>query len=55
MPIGEFPILEVIVRQLARCGFSRITMAVNHQAELIKRRFPGWRQVGTANRLFARA
>jgi NDP-mannose synthase len=36
MPIGEFPILEVIVRQLARCGFGRITMAVNHQAELIK-------------------
>ena len=36
MPIGEFPILEVIVRQLARCGFDRITMAVNHQAELIK-------------------
>ena len=32
MPIGEFPILEVIVRQLARCGFDRITMAVNHQA-----------------------
>ena len=35
MPIGEFPILEVIVRQLARDGFDRITMAVNHQAELI--------------------
>ena len=36
MPIGEYPILEVIVRQLAAHGFSRITMAVNHQAELIK-------------------
>lgn len=36
MPIGEFPILEVIVRQLARHGFSHITMAVNHQAEIIK-------------------
>src|SRR5713226_3208143 len=36
MPIGEFPILEVIVRQLVRFGFDRITMAVNHQAELIK-------------------
>jgi NDP-mannose synthase len=36
MPIGEYPILEVIVRQLVRAGFSRITMAVNHQAELIK-------------------
>jgi len=36
MPIGEFPILEVIVRQLAHFGFSHITMAVNHQAEIIK-------------------
>jgi NDP-mannose synthase len=36
MPVGEFPILEVIIRQLARCGFSRVTLAVNHQAELIK-------------------
>jgi len=36
MPIGEYPILEVVVKQLARAGFDRITMAVNHQAELIK-------------------
>ncbi len=36
MPIGDYPILEVIVRQLVRSGFDRITMAVNHQAELIK-------------------
>lgn len=36
MPIGEYPILEVVVRQLAAHGFDRVTMAVNHQAELIK-------------------
>jgi NDP-sugar pyrophosphorylase family protein len=36
MPIGEYPILEVVVRQLARHGFDHITLAVNHQAELIK-------------------
>lgn len=36
MPIGNAPILEVIVRQLAIHGFSHITMAVNHQAEIIK-------------------
>ena len=36
MPIGDYPILEVIVRQLAQQGFSRITMAVNHQANLIQ-------------------
>jgi NDP-sugar pyrophosphorylase family protein len=36
MPVGEYPVLEVIVRQLARRGFGLITMAVNHQANLIK-------------------
>jgi NDP-sugar pyrophosphorylase family protein len=36
MPIGEYPILEVIVRQLINSGFDHITMAVNHQAEIIK-------------------
>lgn len=36
MPIGNYPILEVVIRQLALHGFDRITLAVNHQAELIK-------------------
>ena len=36
MPIGDYPILEVIVRQLVVQGFTHITLAVNHQAELIK-------------------
>jgi NDP-sugar pyrophosphorylase family protein len=36
MPLGDCPILEVIVRQLALDGFRHITMAVNHQANLIK-------------------
>ena len=36
MPIGEYPILEVVVRQLIKKGFNHITMAVNHQASLIK-------------------
>ena len=36
MPIGECPILEVIVRQLVYFGFNHITMAVNHQADIIK-------------------
>ena len=39
MPIGEYPILEVVVRQLAFRGFERITMAVNHQANLIRAYF----------------
>lgn len=36
MPIGDYPILEVIIRQLISGGFQHITLAVNHQAELIK-------------------
>lgn len=36
MPLGDYPILEVIVRQLANAGFDHITMTVNHQADLIK-------------------
>ncbi len=48
MPIGEFPILEVIVKQLAAAGFSRITMAVNHQAEIIKAFFMDGSKWGVA-------
>jgi NDP-sugar pyrophosphorylase family protein len=36
MPIGDYPILEVVIRQLAKYEFNHITLAVNHQAELIK-------------------
>ena len=36
MPLGEYPILEVIIRQLAQYGFGQVTLAVNHQAEIIK-------------------
>ncbi|MCC7303018.1 MAG: nucleotidyltransferase family protein [Bacteroidia bacterium] len=36
MPIGDFPILELVIRQLAENGFGHITLAVNHQAELIE-------------------
>jgi NDP-mannose synthase len=36
MPIGEYSILEVIIRQLAKHGFEHITIAVNHQADIIR-------------------
>lgn len=36
MPVGDYPILEIIVRQLRQHQFSHITLAVNHQANLIK-------------------
>jgi NDP-sugar pyrophosphorylase family protein len=39
MPVGPYPILEVIVRQLAGYRFDRITLAVNYQADIIKAYF----------------
>lgn len=39
VPIGELPILEIIIRQLASEGIEHITLAVNHQADLIKSYF----------------
>jgi NDP-sugar pyrophosphorylase family protein len=36
MPVGDLPILEIVVRQLRHYGFQRITMAVGHLAELIQ-------------------
>ena len=39
MPIGQYPILEIVIRQLSDAGFDRITLAVNHQADIIKAYF----------------
>jgi NDP-sugar pyrophosphorylase family protein len=39
MPLGETPILEIVLRQLARQGFSDVTLAVGHLAELIEAYF----------------
>lgn len=36
MPLGQYPILEVIIRQLVNAGFDHITLAVNHYAEIIE-------------------
>lgn len=36
VPVGGYPILEIIISQLASFGFKRVTMAINHKASLIK-------------------
>ncbi len=36
MPLGETPILEVVLRQLSAHGFSEVTLAVGYLAELIE-------------------
>jgi len=41
VPIGDVPILDILVRQLRAAGVARITMAVGHLAELIQAYFAG--------------
>jgi len=46
MPIGEMPILEVVLRQLKSFGFEKITLSVNHLADLIQTFFSDGSQLG---------
>lgn len=46
MPIGDMPILEVVLRQLKRHGFDRITMAVGHLSELLRAFFNDGKRFG---------
>jgi len=36
VPVADMPILEIIIRQLVAAGFGSATIAVNHQADLIR-------------------
>lgn len=36
MPIGDVPIVEIVIRQLRHFGFRRVTLAVGHLSELIR-------------------
>ncbi len=46
MPVGDKSILEIIIRQLATAGFDHITLAVNHQAEILMAVFGDGRKLG---------
>ncbi|HML73240.1 MAG TPA: sugar phosphate nucleotidyltransferase [Anaerohalosphaeraceae bacterium] len=46
MPIGEMPILEVVLRQLRSFGFKKITLSVNHLADLIQTFFRNGESLG---------
>jgi NDP-mannose synthase len=39
VPIGDYPILEIIIRQLSHFGFDKITILTGHLAELIEAYF----------------
>lgn len=36
VPVGDKPILEIIIHQLKRHGFDHVTITVNHMADIIK-------------------
>lgn len=36
MPLGDVPILEVLLRQLSRCGITRVTLSLGHLGELVQ-------------------
>jgi len=46
VPVGDYPIMEIIIRQLAKYGFDRIIITVNHQADLIKTYFGNGKKWG---------
>lgn len=39
VPVGDMPILGIIITQLKKQGFTHVKIAVNHQADLIKAYF----------------
>ena len=48
MPIGDMPILEVLLHQVKRAGVSDIVLTVGHMAELLRAFFQNGERLGTA-------
>jgi len=46
MPIGDMPILEVILRQLKRAGITEVKMAVGYLAEIMQAFFADGKRLG---------
>lgn len=46
VPIGNHPILEIVIRQLVYYGFERVTISTGHLAELIEAYFGDGRKWG---------
>ncbi len=45
-PVGNFPIVEILIKQLAKAGIKEIILAVGYQAEIIKMILGDGRQFG---------
>jgi NDP-sugar pyrophosphorylase family protein len=48
MPVGDRPVLDIVVRQLRRHGFERLTIATGHLAELLEAFFGDGSRYGLA-------
>jgi NDP-sugar pyrophosphorylase family protein len=48
MPVGDRPVLEIVIGQLARAKFERVTIATGHLAQLIEAYFGDGRRFGVA-------
>lgn len=46
VPVGDLPILEIVLRQLKRAGVNHVIIAVNHLAELIMAFFGSGESLG---------
>jgi NDP-sugar pyrophosphorylase family protein len=47
VPIGDqYSIVEIVIKQLVKCGFTHITLAVNHLSKLIMAYFADGKELG---------
>jgi NDP-sugar pyrophosphorylase family protein len=46
MPIGDMPILEILLRQMVNAGVSEVILTVGHMAELLRAFFQDGKQYG---------
>lgn len=46
MPIGEMPVLEVLIRQMKRAGIDEVILTVGHLAELLRAFFNNGSHIG---------
>jgi NDP-mannose synthase len=46
MPIGDMPVLEVLIRQMKRAGVDEVILTVGHLAELLRAFFNNGHQFG---------
>mgnify|MGYP001072461416 CR=1 FL=1 len=46
MPIGDLPILEILLRQMKRAGVDEVILTVGHMAHLLESFFQNGQQLG---------